>query len=251
LDGWFIRRYCAGCLVASPKIASQLVELTRCHEALISLFYPTYIRQAFERFRPPDPSQHPFRIFYAGRIEVEKGVFDLLQSFRQLIAVGKSVQLDYCGEGQALSSLRETIQKAGLSDCVKTHGHLSRAGLLELLGMAQVVVVPTRSSFPEGLNQVIIEAVLAERPVVTSSVCPAIELVEPAIVEAEPDNVASYTAALGRLMDDRRLFMQKVSAASRLGAEFFAVENGWTAKAFALIAGQRHHACADATEPWH
>ena len=157
LDGWFIRRHCAGCLVASAKIASQLVELMRCEEKRISLFYPTYNREAFERFLPP--AQASVRSgFYAGRIEVEKGVFDLLQSFRQLIAAGKNVQLDYCGDGQALSSLLEAIDKTGLADRVRTKGHLSRPELLDLLAMAQVVVVPTRSSFPEGLNQVVIEA---------------------------------------------------------------------------------------------
>jgi glycosyltransferase involved in cell wall biosynthesis len=237
LDAWFIRRYCAGCLVASPRIASQLIELARYREDRISFFYPTYDRQAFENFLPPDSGSRPFRILYAGRIELEKGVFDLLESFRELRAAGKNVQLDYCGNGQALPSVRETILKAGLSECVRTHGHLKQSEMLDLLAMAQVVVVPTRSSFPEGLNQVIIEAALAKRPVVTSSVCPAIDLVAPAIVEVEADKVQSYTAALEQLMDDQALFEQKVEAASRLGAEFFDGQKGWTAMALAMIAG--------------
>jgi glycogen(starch) synthase len=238
-DSWFIRRYCAGCLVASPRIASQLVALTRYREDLISLFYPTYDRKAFEVFLPPDPGSRPFRIFYAGRIEVEKGVFDLLESFRQLVAAGNNVQLDYCGDGQALPSLREAILDAGLSQSVKTFGHLDRAKMLDLLSAAQVVVVPTRSSFPEGLNQVVIEGALAKRPVVTSSVCPAIDLVAPAVVEARPDNVESYTVALHQLFDDRKFFEQKVRAASSLGVEFFEAKNGWTAKAVEMIGGTR------------
>jgi glycogen synthase len=235
LDGWFIRRHCAGCLVASPKIAVQLIAQTGCRDDMISLFYPTYERSAFERFSPPDPASRPFRIFYAGRIEVEKGVFDLLQSFRALTAAGKDVELDYCGDGQALPSLRDAIDQADLSACVRTHGHLNRPEMLDLLAKAQVVVVPTRSSFPEGLNQVVIEAALAQRPVVTSAICPAIELVAPAVVEAEVDTVDSYTAVLTRLIDDRELFDDKAQAASRLGAEFFDRQNGWTAKALALF----------------
>jgi glycogen(starch) synthase len=235
LDAWFIGRYCAGCLVASPRIAAQLAALG-CRQSLISFFYPTYDRKAFERFIPPDPGARPFRILYAGRIEVEKGVFDLLQSYRQLVAAGKNVQLDYCGDGQALPALREAVLKAGVSKSVRTLGHLNQSELLDQVAMAQVVVVPTRSSFPEGLNQVVIEAVLAKRPVVTSSVCPAIDLVAPAVLEVEPDKVESYTDALHRLIDDPQLFDQKVQAASRLGAEFFDAENGWTAKALTLIA---------------
>jgi glycogen synthase len=244
LDAWFIRRYCAGCLVASPRIASQLVELTGCRESLISFFYPTYDRSAFERLVPPDPASRPFRIFYAGRIELEKGVFDLLQCFCALREGGNDVQLDYCGDGEALPSLREAISRAGLSECVRTHGHLNQSKLLELLALAQVVVVPTRSNFPEGLNQVVIEAVLARRPVVTSGVCPAIDLVAPAVVEAEPDRVESYTTALKRLIDDLELFEQKILAASHLGTEFFDTQKGWTAQALALIAGTPTSGCA-------
>jgi glycosyltransferase involved in cell wall biosynthesis len=237
LDAWFIRRHCAGCLVASPKIASQLLQLTQCSESLITFFHPTYDSRVFAHLSPPDPQLRPFRLLFAGRIEADKGVFDLLEAFRRLVAAGRrGVQLDYCGDGQALALLREAILKAGLAEIVKTHGHLNRPMLLKLMELAQVVVVPTRSSFPEGLNQVVIEGILSKRPVVASAVCPAIDLVAPAVVEVEPDRVESYTAALCQLIDDRELFHEKVEAATRLGAEFFDVQNGWTAKAIALIA---------------
>ncbi|MFX8000777.1 glycosyltransferase, partial [Acinetobacter baumannii] len=72
------------------------------------------------------------------------------------------------------------------------HGHLSRPELTKLLDQSNVVVVPTRTAFPEGLNQVVIEAVLAKRPVVTSDVCPALKLVPNAALEARSDDAQSY-----------------------------------------------------------
>lgn len=239
LDGWFIRRHCAGCLVASPAIASQISQLTEGRSHSSVLFYPTYEREDFDRFAPPNPQLRPFRICYAGRIEIDKGVFDLLQSVRKLVLAGRSVHLDYCGAGAALSSLREEVVNAGLADHVDVHGHLDRPALLDLLDDAQVVVVPTRSGFPEGLNQVVIEAVLARRPVVTSSVCPAMELVSAAVVEAAADNVESYAAAIGRLIDDQGLFAEKASAAEGLREQFFDPQRGWAAKAYALVVGGR------------
>jgi glycogen(starch) synthase len=238
LDGWFIRRHCAGCLVASPAIAVQISQFAENGSSTV-LFYPTYEREIFDRFVPPDPDQRPFRIFYAGRIEVEKGVFDLLQSLRDLILLGRNVHLDYCGDGAALSSLREEIVNAGLAGHADIHGHLNRPALLELLEEAHVVVVPTRSAFPEGLNQVVIEAVLARRPVVTSAICPAMELVSPAVVEAEADNVASYSTAIERLIDDHGLFAVKASAAEGLREQFFDPELGWAAKAYTLVVDGR------------
>lgn len=235
LDAWFIRHHCAGCLVASPRIGAQLSQLTGCEKELMSLFYPTYDRATFASSLPPDPVVRPFRLLYAGRIEVEKGVFDLLESYRQLLVDGENLLLDYCGDGGALQPLRGAISQAGLSSSVKIHGHLNQTELLDLMAKAQVVVVPTRSSFPEGLNQVVIEAVLAKRPVVSSSVCPAIDLVADAVVEAEPDNVHSYAAAVRRLIDDPDFFTKKCEAASRLGREFFDPQKGWTARAMALM----------------
>ena len=235
LDGRFIRRHCAGCLVASPAIASQISRLTQgCNHSIV-LFNPTYEREDFDRFASPNPQQRPFRVFYAGRIEIDKGVLDLLQSVRMLILAGRSVHLDYCGDGEALLSLREEVINTGLSDHVDIHGHLDRPALLDLLGNAQVVVVPTRSEFPEGLNQVVIEAVLSRRPVVTSKVCPALELVSEAVVEAEADNVDSYSAAIGQLIDNHELFAEKASGADGLREQFFDPKQGWTAKAYALI----------------
>jgi glycogen synthase len=236
LDGWFIRRHCAGCLVASPVIARQITRLTKNRSSPI-MFYPTYDRGSFDEFAPSNSEQRPFRIFYAGRIEVDKGVFDLLQSFRELHVAGRNVHLDYCGDGEALLSLRERIVGAGLSDHVKTHGHLNRSAYLQLLNDAQIVVVPTRSSFPEGLNQVVIEAVLARRPVVTSAVCPALELVSPAAVEAEVDDVESYTRAIEKLIDDPKLYSVKALAADGLRESFFDPSQGWAAKANSLLAG--------------
>jgi glycogen synthase len=235
LDGWFIRRHCAGCLVASPAIALQINQLTEGRSHSIVLFYPTYEREDFVRFAPPNPRLRPLRILYAGRIEIDKGVLDLLQSVRQLVLAGRSVHLDYCGDGAALLSLREEVINAGLSDHVEIHGHLNRPALLDLLDDAQIVVVPTRSGFPEGLNQVVIEAVLARRPVVTSKICPAMELVSAAVVEAEADNVESYSAAVGQLIDDHKLFAEKASAADGLREQFFDPKQGWAAKAYALI----------------
>jgi glycogen(starch) synthase len=235
LDGWFIRRHCAGCLVASPAIASQISSLTEGRSQSIVWFNPTYEREDFDRFAPPKPQLRPFRVFYAGRIEIDKGVFDLLQSVRKLVLAGRNVRLDYCGDGAALLSLREEVINAGLSDRVEIHGHLDRPALLDLLDAAHVVVVPTRSGFPEGLNQVVIEAVLARRPVVTSRVCPAMELVSAAVVEAEADKVESYSAAIGQLIDDSKLFAKKASAADGLREQFFDPKQGWAAKAYALI----------------
>jgi glycosyltransferase involved in cell wall biosynthesis len=235
LDGWFLRRCCSGCLAASPAIARELRALAGSEEFNVTLFTPLYDEADFEHFQSPNAVARPFRIYYAGRMEESKGIFDLLHCVDQLAASGYDVRLDYCGDGTALSSLREGIQEAGLTDLVAVHGHLDRPMLLQLLEQAQIVVVPTRSSFPEGLNQVVIEAVLARRPVITSSVCPALELVRAAAVEAEADSAGSYRAAIQKLIDQPDFFAEKVAAGASLRNEFFDPTNAWTARSYEMI----------------
>jgi glycosyltransferase involved in cell wall biosynthesis len=235
LDRRFLRYHCAGCLVASPTIAEQVIRLANSKELPIVVFYPLYERNDFQRFGSPNPETRPFRILFAGRIEANKGVFDLLDNVRALANAGRDIYLDFCGDGSALPKLREAIARMDLTDRIRAHGHLDRPLLLDQLERAHIVVVPTRSSFPEGLNQVVIEAVLARRPVVTSEICPALSLISAAAVEAIPDNVESYRNAIERLIDDPAFFAEKVAAGAALREDFFDPRRAWTAKANELI----------------
>jgi glycosyltransferase involved in cell wall biosynthesis len=236
LDRWFFRHHCAGCLAASPAIADQIRQLTNRKDFPLAMFYPLYERADFQQFGPPNPAARPFRIFFAGRIESNKGVFDLLDNVRALVAAGRDICLDYCGDGTALPELRKVIATTGLANQVFAHGHLDRPNFLEKLERAQIVVVPTRSSFPEGLNQVVIEAVLARRPVVTSAICPALSLISDAAVEAIPDDVESYRRAIEQLIDDPAFFAEKVAAGTALREEFFDPQRAWTAQATEMLA---------------
>ena len=81
-----------------------------------------------------------------------------------------------------------------------------------MYGASHVVVVPTRAEFPEGFNQVLAEAVISGKPVITSSVCPALEVVKEAAVEVPPDDVEAYGDAILRLYEDSALYAEKQNA---------------------------------------
>jgi glycosyltransferase involved in cell wall biosynthesis len=237
LNGWFFRRYCAGCLVASSVIGSQVQSLS--HDRLsISMFNPLYKPEDFERFRQPSVDEKLFRILYVGRIEIDKGILDLLAASRNLIARGYSLRVDYCGDGSAMTMLKEAVKSSRLENAVFTHGHLSRLELSNYLDLAHVVVVPTRSAFPEGLNQVVIEAVLARRPVITSDICPALQLVATAALKANRDDVTSYEDCIQKLIEDPQLTTELVAAGANLRDQFFDHSLAWTERAFALIQRQ-------------
>ena len=115
-----------------------------------------------------------------------------------------------------------------------------------MIERAHAVIVPTTSQFAEGFNQVVAEAVLSGRPVITSSVCPAVAYVRDAVVEVAADDVRAYGDAVLRLCDDRAFYAAKASACRAAQAQFYDESRGWAAalKRALADAGVAPHAAA-------
>ena len=91
-------------------------------------------------------------------------------------------------------------------------------------------MVPTRTDFEEGFAKIVAEGVIAGRPVVTSRVCPALEVVRDACVEVEPDDPLAYADAIWALATDPELARRKRNAAVELRGQFFDPANSYGAK---------------------
>jgi glycosyltransferase involved in cell wall biosynthesis len=178
LNARFFRHRVTAVLSLSNDITEQVKEMLAGSSLPIIPFLPTYRPESFgEGFGPPPPAP-PFRVFFAGRIERNKGVFDLLGIAKQFFADGRrDIEFDLCGDGSQLESLRAAVVESGLADRFRCHGHSTKPFMRQMYEQCHVVIVPTTSDFVEGFNKVVAEAVLAGRPVITSSVCPALEYV--------------------------------------------------------------------------
>ncbi len=73
------------------------------------------------------------------------------------------------------------------------------------------------------------EAILAGRPLVTSKVCPALDYLRDASIEAKPDDAASYRDAIVSLSDDPELYARKQGACAGLQQQFYDRDNSWYA----------------------
>jgi glycogen(starch) synthase len=101
--------------------------------------------------------------------------------------------------------------------------------LLEIHARSHAAIVPTRSSFAEGLAMAAGDAVLSGRPVITNPVVPALELLRPACVAAKTDDVDSYVSGVLKLIGDREYYESLRLACPELSAQFFDREQGLTA----------------------
>lgn len=110
-------------------------------------------------------TEEPLRIFYAGRLEIEKGIPYLLQAFARLTTPCK---LHIAGDGTLRSTYEAMANELGIASRVKFLGWLNDDDLDKEYQVARVVVMP--SIFPEPFGQVGVHALLRERPVIAFNV---------------------------------------------------------------------------------
>jgi glycosyltransferase involved in cell wall biosynthesis len=223
-------RGCAAILAVSDDISEQVATLTGGRHRPVLRFSPLYRREQFVGLAESDPAARPFRVLYAGRIERNKGVFDLLEIARGLASDGRrDVAFDICGDGTALAELRRTASEAGVDDLFFCHGHCTKAVMRQMFRQAHIVLVPTRTDFVEGFNKVVVEGVLAGRPVVTSDVCPASAAHKGVVVEVPHDETRGYRNALLKLCDNRVYYEEKRRACRAVREQFYDHARGWGA----------------------
>jgi glycosyltransferase involved in cell wall biosynthesis len=241
-NGWFFSHGCAAIISVSDEISRQVAELTANRSRPVTAFVPQYRRSSFAKIRAPQESVSPFNVLYVGRIETNKGVFEVVEIARRLRKAGRTeFQFDLCGDGSALEALRTAIDAAGLNLTVRCHGHCDQSTMAEMYSRSHVVIVPTTSDFIEGFNKVVAEGVLAGRPVITSSVCPALALVRDSVLEVPPDDVAAYTDAVMKLRDDMELYRAKRSACDAAREQFYDHRKGWAAVLEKVLASIDRH----------
>ncbi|HEX4073018.1 MAG TPA: glycosyltransferase family 4 protein [Planctomycetaceae bacterium] len=231
LDGQFWRHTADATLCVSPECQRQVERLAGGRNRPVFQYRCQFRPADFASVLPPPAHDvRPFRAIFAGRVERNKGVFDLLDmaaAFKRE-SPGR-LQIEICGGGEALEELKRAIAERGLADDVVIHGKLNRPDLLAVYGRSHVVIVPTRSTFCEGMPMVAAEAILSGRPVLTSRLSNALDVLNPALVEAQPDDPASYVAGLRRLMTDRASYEECCRACPTVGRQFYDRDQSLTA----------------------
>jgi glycosyltransferase involved in cell wall biosynthesis len=177
----------------------------------VTVFKPSFPPASFVKAEPQSLAKTPFRVMFAGRIERDKGVFDILDMAEEL----PHVEFSLCGDGQALPELQCQINGRRLEN-VTTHGKLDRTQLLSRYREAHVVIVPTRSTFAEGFAMVVAEAILLLRPVISNPVVPAAEVLRSAVISVLTDDVAGYVAAILELSGKDEAYSRLIDNAAAL-----------------------------------
>lgn len=231
LNRVLILRHAKAILETSHAIRRQIEGLLGKDRDNVPIYahLPTYSPAQFASIAAPEgPPRRPFRTFFLGRTEANKGIYDIVEIARLLEQERPGqYRFDLCGSGGELSALRSRIDELGLTDVVTAHGYSSSEKVQELLSASHACIVPTRTDYEAGFEMTCSESILAGRPLITSVVCPAIEYLREASIEVEPDDVEGYRDAIVRLSDDPALYDRLQRACAPLQEQFYDRENSW------------------------
>ena len=151
---------------------------------------------------PPAPDRtyehEPQRVLFAGWIEQEKGVFDLLHAFAIATQHHPSLALIVAGKGQVYEA-KNLVDQLEIADMVSFPGWLDATDLCKQMVAADIFVLP---SYCEGQPLVLLEAMSAGLPIITCPVGGIPEMLShgTSALFVRPGAHEELTAALLRLV---------------------------------------------------
>jgi len=238
----------AGALRATLRLPDVIVVLATCEldsyrafvpgQAIVSL--PNGIDCAVYGVPPDLASANaarrddgaPLRIVYLGRLARDKGLFEALQGFWHARARGLKARFDIVGSGPDEGALKALATRLTLDRNVFFAGPLFGAAKVAALQGADVLLFP---SYAEGLPYVLLEAMAAGVPPITTRVGAIPDVIEEGVhgVFVPPRDAHAIARALRGLAADRpRLGLMSAACRQRITSRY-AIER--TATEFARI----------------
>lgn len=161
-------------------------------------------------------------LLFVGRLMPEKGIFDVLEALaRQRGEL--ACHLVVAGDGPAAEAVRLRVAQLDLNERVRLCGYLGAAGLERAYARADVFVLPTY--YAEGFPTVILEAMHAGLPIVTTPLRGAVDRLKDGVnaLFVPPRRPDLLVSAFQRLTGDRDL-RDRMGRENRRKVEEFAPE---------------------------
>jgi len=166
-------------------------------------------------------------LFYAGQISKEKGIYDLIDAIELMVKVA-AVTLEVAGNDKE-NQLQSYISYKKLDSHISLLGMLPQPDVVNKMASADIVIVPSRHEYPEGLPMTIYEGLASRTPLIVSDhnmfINKVVDSVSGLIFDAgQPDSLAQKCL---RLINDADLY-QKISTNSAEAWHALRIKVEWT-----------------------
>jgi glycosyltransferase involved in cell wall biosynthesis len=194
----------AACVVA-PSEAQRGWVRGVCREARAVCLPPAITCPAISNY----DAVRPRVVVFLGRLDAQKGLYDLLQALASVRPAVPGLRLVCAGEGDR-AAVTANAERLGIAEAVKFTGWVGPSGKRALLETAAVLVLP---SYAEGMPMSVLEAMAAGVPVVATPVGGVTEVVVDGVsgLLAAPGDTATLARQLRSVLTDPAL-------GARLGA---------------------------------
>lgn len=218
--------------IAEASFVATVSEFNRRHLAkLMGTGTTDHIHRLYNgidltRFRPPRSARQPDLFLAVGRLVEKKGFGHLINACAVLRDRGSDFRCILVGDGPDGPTLRDRAAGLRLSDSVEFAGAMPQEELLALMARAGVMVLPCvvgESGDRDGLPTVLLEALAAGMPAVTTTVSGGPEIVEDGVngYLVAPGDSAALADALDRILADRAQTRAMGEAGRRKAEELF------------------------------
>jgi glycosyltransferase involved in cell wall biosynthesis len=157
-------------------------------------------------------SDEPIRLVFVAHVLPRKGLRDVVRALAEIHGE-RPVTLSVVGDGPDLAGALKLANRLGVSALVDARGRMDSSGVAEQLSQSDIMVFPTYH--PEGLPTVVLEAMGAGLPIVTTRRWGTADWLEPGIhaVFTPAKDPHALAEAVVRLADDVDL-RRRMSAAN-------------------------------------
>lgn len=147
-------------------------------------------------FAPLERVDDAFDLLYVGELREAKGLPYLLEALVRLRAEGRALRLLMVGSGPDAESLRQTVDRLGLSGAASFE---PPQAIRSVLARGRILVVP---SLAESLPYVVLEAAAAQQPLVATRVGGIPEIFGPNADDLVPArDAAALATGIRRVLD--------------------------------------------------
>ena len=224
------RRHAAAILVASRHTLSEMPASTQSKCVLIPENGVDESQITPRRDRSPTL---PLKAIFVGRLVPYKGADMLLKAATPFLMRGQ-LELDMVGDGPQLPELTALAQELKVQHCVRFHGWLSHAQVLEMMSRSDFMALPSVREFGGG---VVVEAMARGAVPVAANYAGPSELVDDDTgirvpFETADSLVEGMRQAIGRLVDKPDALLRMAAAAQ----DKVRRDLTWQAKAEQIVA---------------
>lgn len=152
-------------LTVSPKFSNEI----RLFNQDVLTIKPMISYDIKEGLAKRDLVKKEISVLFVGRIEYDKGVFELVDAFKLLIAESKTkLKLNLVGDGKSLHEVKRLIEVNNLEDSVNVLGPVyDKEKLKDIYLSNDIFILPTHH---EGFPRVLYEAMIFKIPIITTFV---------------------------------------------------------------------------------